>query len=164
MTDRQLNDKRRSSAGRALCPDTTIVLLNNGMADCQAQSGALPNLAGGEEWIEDSREMFRPNTWTGILDCELKNTGFPHRANMQLAGQIGRMRRQRLSRILEDIEQHLFELMPIAQDWRQVRRDIEHNLDIARAQSLLDAIECLDNQRRERNRLGLRHLRAREAQ
>src|SRR6266542_2901320 len=108
--------------------------------------------------------MLRQNTWAGILNRQFKSIVFLNGANMKLARQFGRIRRQRLSGVIEDIEQHLCELLSIAVGRRQIRRKIDHDSDIARAERLLEAIKRLGNQRSQRDWLRFRQLWARESQ
>ena len=50
--------ERRTFSINALSPDAPAVLLNDPVADAESQAGTLSDIFRGEEWLEDSMQIF----------------------------------------------------------------------------------------------------------
>lgn len=64
------NGKSSKSAGLAFNPDLTAVILDNAVANGQAESGPFADVLCRKEWIKYLAEMFRGNAAAIVLEFD----------------------------------------------------------------------------------------------
>ena len=70
FADRQLDVERRAAASRRFCRQPATVLLDDRVGDGQSESGALSNLFGRKEWIENSGQQVLGHTRPIVIHFE----------------------------------------------------------------------------------------------
>src|SRR5260370_13418093 len=89
------------------------MLLDDALGDREAEVGAFSDFLGGEEGIENALFQSRRNAWTRVGEAQL------YGVVQQLARDLdtpGRHGRQRVARVGQQIDKHLFELNGVADD------------------------------------------------
>src|SRR5258706_403206 len=99
-------------------PDTSTMLLDDGVRDGQAKTGALADFLRREKRIEDFRLDLLGNAWTVVVDLEDDRLllGIMPAAHHQDAAAVGRQ--HRLFGVDDEVEQHLLDLMAVGEDLR----------------------------------------------
>ena len=120
---RQENAERRAGARLALAEDIAARLLDDAVDHRQAEAGALADLLGGEERLENLRAHVGRDAVSVVLDFDQHIIGRSDRHLLQAAafggGKVARAQRDpaalahRVARVDDEVDDHLLELVEV---------------------------------------------------
>src|SRR5262249_31110718 len=139
---RKLDVEGSAFSGRRAHIDFTGMFFDDSVADGEAQTGAAAAGFGGEKWIEDAMDVFAGNARAGIGNFDFHAAVVSRRANFQhsTAG-------HGVSRVEEQIQKHLLQLVSRASDGRKRFAELLYYLNL----------RALERMRHQRERF-LEHL------
>ena len=162
--DRQLDGERRAAAGRALRPDPPAVLLDDAVADRQAEARALARLLRREERVEDAAQRLGAHAGAAVAERRRHGAVATPRADAQRALRRSSVGAHRLLGVDDDVQEHLLDLVRVEHRLRQRRVELQLGLDVADAQVVVAQLQHALDERVEVRRLLLRPAPARERQ
>src|SRR5678815_1383828 len=124
----------RATPRFALDADLTVVILDDPIAHRQAEAGALPRGLGREEGLEAAPLYVGRNSRTAIAHADLNLARRRRGTDAQYAALLA----HRLLCIDGQIEQHLLELIGVADDTRQAGRQRALDAHAMKRQLMVD--------------------------
>src|SRR6185503_11363359 len=151
---RQQHLEHRPAFGRAVHGQTTTVALDDAETDREPDARTAAWRLGREVRIEDARTNRRRNTRTVVGDEN------PHALALPIAGDAKpawrRLTFHRLLRVDDQVQEHLVQLIGIARDRRQVRRELFLDRDTCGAQAVAEHFHAVVEYRVDLHRRLLR--------
>src|SRR3989338_369136 len=126
---REFDQERSALAGARAAVDGAAVLLDDAVADGQAQAGAPAGGLGGEEGVVDLAQVLRGDADAGVADLDLD-------AAVVVAGADGELAalRHGVAGVDQQVQEDLLELAGVAADDRQGLVQLGFHFGSARAQ------------------------------
>ena len=132
LHDRQLDDEGRSLARPAFDANAPAVVVDDAVADRQAEAGPLAAFLRREERVEDAAQVLRRNA-DAIVDERQEDVALlGARADLQLAAAV--RAQHRVLGVGDDVEEDLLDLVRVGHRQRQVRVEVEVEVDVLDAQ------------------------------
>src|SRR2546429_41117 len=110
LSDRKLDGEARARGRGVLDRHAPLVSLDDADAEAEPEPGAFADRLGGEEGVEDPTEVLGRDAGAVVLDHDRDAVLAVRRAHAQHA--VAPVRAERVSRIREQVEEHLLELVP----------------------------------------------------
>src|SRR5262244_4259457 len=89
LADGQIDGEERATAGTVLGPDAAAVLRHDAVGDGEAEPAPIAGLLGGEEGIEDPRQMLGGNPWPIVCHLDAHARVDHGRADGEYAARVG---------------------------------------------------------------------------